>query len=70
MNRPPSAAAEATGGSLEAREGSGGLSLVGPPAEVRMTLQITRAGTGKVDVVELVGRIEGVPDGSNTQRLG
>jgi hypothetical protein len=36
------------------------VSLQGPPAEVRMTLQITRAATGKTETVELVGRVAGI----------
>lgn len=41
------------------------------PGEVRMTIQIKRAATGKVEEVELVGKIQkpllgGQDNGSNT----
>lgn len=32
--------------------------LVGPPAELRFTLTVTRKDTGKVETYEMVGRIE------------
>jgi hypothetical protein len=32
------------------------MNLVGKPAEVHMTVQITRAATGLTETVELVGR--------------
>jgi hypothetical protein len=32
--------------------------LKGQPGELRMTLQIKRAATGKVETVELVGRVD------------
>lgn len=31
------------------------MDLKGPPAELRITLEITRAATGKTETVELVG---------------
>lgn len=31
--------------------------LVGPPGEVRMTVTITRAATGKVETYEVVGKV-------------
>jgi hypothetical protein len=31
--------------------------LAGQPAEIRFTLQITRAATGKVETVEMVGYV-------------
>lgn len=34
------------------------VNLQGQPAELRMMLQITRAETGKVDEVELVGFVD------------
>lgn len=35
-----------------------GPALVGQVGELQMTLQITRAATGKTETVELVGRID------------
>ena len=61
-----SAAADMIDGPREARAGNaGGSSLIGPPAELRMTIQITRAATGLVETFELVGHQEH-EDGSNT----
>lgn len=39
--------------------------ITGQPAEIRMTLQITRAATGKTETVELVGHV--VPQQSTEQ---
>ena len=36
--------------------------LNGPPAEVRMTLEITRAATGLTETVELVGHVTAEPE--------
>jgi hypothetical protein len=46
--------------------------VVGGGAEVRMTLEITRAATGKVETVEMVGyidpeKLKELQNGSNTQ---
>jgi len=35
------------------------IELKGQPGELRMTLSITRKATGKVDTVELVGKVTG-----------
>ena len=35
-----------------------GSSLQGQPGELRMTIEIKRAATGKVDVIELVGHAD------------
>jgi len=43
--------------------------LVGPPAELHMTIQVTRKATGLVETFELVGKVEQEnQDGSDTQR--
>jgi len=61
-----SAAVQPTDGLGAARVGdAGGSSLSGPPAELRMTIQVTRAATGLVETFELTGHV-GAQDGSNT----
>jgi hypothetical protein len=43
--------------------------LVGPPAELRMTIQVIRYATGQVETYELVGKTQPeTPDVSNPQR--
>jgi len=51
--------------------------LKGQPGELRMTLQITRKETGKVETVDLVGKVTGEEptekeqgDGSHAQHGG
>ena len=53
------------------------MNIAGQPAEVRMTLQITRKETGKTETVELVGHVipeqpqEKEPEhGDDTQHSG
>jgi len=65
-NRPPSATAEPTVSLGDARVGSGGHLLAGPPAELRMTIHIKRAATGLTETFELIGHAEKDQDGSNT----
>lgn len=36
--------------------------LIGQPAELKFTLEITRAATGETETVELVGKINGDDD--------
>lgn len=44
------------------------MEIEGQPAEVRMTIEIKRAETGKVETFELVGTVEqGEYDGDDTQ---
>ena len=46
------------------------MNVQGGNAEVRMVVTITRAATGKVEMVELVGHLEGMKDGSDTLNGG
>lgn len=49
------------------------IELSGQPAELKFTLEITRAATGEKETVELVGTITSEQDqenGSNTQHSG
>jgi len=45
--------------------------LTGQPAELRMTIQVTRKETGKVETYELIGKVDttdkGQHDGSHPQ---
>ena len=44
------------------------MELKGQPSEIRLTLEITRAATGKTETVELVGRVQ--DNGSDTLGSG
>jgi len=62
-----SAAAQPTDGPGAARVGNAeGSSLSGPPAELRMTIQVKRAATGQVETFELVGHVQESENDSNT----
>lgn len=46
------------------------MSLNGQEGELKFTLEITRAATGETEVVEMVGKIGDIEDGSNTLDSG
>jgi len=41
--------------------------LSGPPAELRFTLEITRAATGEKEIVEMVGHVVNEPTEPQTE---
>lgn len=44
--------------------------MIGQIGELRFTIEVKRKDTGKVEVYELVGKIEDIDDGSNTLNSG